>query len=477
MNNKTIMFFGKRILQASLVFFAAAGFVSIARAQTWTPPPSSPPSSNVAAPINVGGNSQFKIGAIGVGESTSTTVSTSTGFDLEVNGPVSANGFASFGESDFTQFTHLGPVFTGTPYSGAMKFNASNSAVTAMSDDSKYNDFADNDNPTTIDGIFGKIEQSFAQIFSPNTALAVGGIGSSTLSTPPTPGDDYGPCFGNFCSSSQYCDVDAQACESGASASGYTYSSATVPEGKHSLMTVSLTASSPTISVGGSSTLNWTVSSANSCYLTSSNLSNNYSLDLSSQAGERGTFTGSHTITFSSPGVYTYILRCSAGGGVPITSSVSWGSGGISVDSYGTTSGTVYGGGYPGNQPSQYIPFEEDTATITVGDAYDLQVNGNSSVEGYINADGDIYTRGNFIEQGRHVCLQDGTDCPLPPAHIRTDSTGNIDFYLPSLGYSTSTRSNLSDVTMYLDGNGLHIAGNLYVNGTLYQGTTALTVP
>ena len=174
----------------------------------------------------------------------------------------------------------------------------------------------------------------------------------------------------------------------------------------------------------------------------------------SDPSGAFGNGTGSHSITFSKPGVYTYTMRCRA-----LTHAL-----GMNIYSGATTD--------VNDVPSDYVPYASDSATITVGDPYTLQVNGNSSVEGYINADGNVYTKGSFIENGRHVCLQDGTNCPPPKVHIVNDSSGNISFYLPSYNTTTSTTGHDS-IVMYLDSAGLHISGGLYVGGTLYHGTTA----
>ena len=456
-------FLGK-ILQASFAVTVFLSFAFVLHAQTWTTPTGSPPTGNVAAPINVGGTTQFKTGAFGIGESSSTTVGTSTGFSMEVNGPVSADGFASFGETDLTQFTHMGSVdVASSPYSGATKFDASNSIVTAMVNDSQNSNFAFKENNLKLAGFFGKVGSTFAKIFSPNTALAVGGIGGSTLNTPPTPTDDYGPCFGNFCTSTQYCNLNTASCAStgtlhtGSGLVSGSVSGQDIPQATDALPTANLTASALSISVGGSSTLTWTVSAVRTCRIVSSNVNSNWSSIVVSDSNldQPHTFSGTHSITFAKPGVYTYTIRCTT-----------------------LPHGSINYGTYPviytqdSNIPDDYISYVSDSATITVGDPYTLQVNGN------LNADGNIYTRGNFIEQGRHVCLQDGTDCPAPLAHIVSDSSGNINFYLPYTSGSPTTlvsggtTSNFVPV-MYVNSSGIHLATGTHI----YVGSTMVTVP
>ena len=261
-----------KILQGSLVTTAMLCFSMTAHAQTWTAPSGAAPTGNVAGPINVGSGTQFKTGAFGVGESTSTTASTTSGYTFEVNGPAASNGLASFGDSYMTQFTHIGPVPTVTTYTGATQLQRGTASYSTGFLDTKSSSRG-------IAGLFKTIGSTFAGIFAPDKAYATVSGGLLGLGYPYVPDHSYeGPCYGNFCNSEQYCDAATHACQnisgtnhgSGADgwADGANSSSATVPSGKSAVLSAmlswsSLTSGTPvldrTITTGNTQTLYWTI--------------------------------------------------------------------------------------------------------------------------------------------------------------------------------------------------------------------------
>ena len=404
-----------KILQTGIVVAAAFCFTNAAHAQTWTAPSGAAPSGNVAAPINIGINSQYKTGPLGIGESTSTTTGTSTGYTFEVNGPTASNGLATFGDAYLTQFTHLGPVPTTTTYTGATHVNL-NSAVAAPA---SFGFSLPQNSSTGIAGLFDTIGSTFAGIFKPDTAMANVDGGLLGIGAPYVPDPvNYGPCYGAFCNSEQYCDTVSQSCvgistgsnggttngwADGANSSTASYTAHTFPQLDAVLSLSPVTSGSTpvltkTISTGDSETLYWTVTGAASCAITSANQTNNYNLPAGSGTGyfnisSNGFAHGYHVINFSGalPGNYTYTLGCTPSG--------------LSISGSSFTT----------------------SVTLTIGNKLTLQVNGNSQVQGYIMADGVVSTNAGFVEQGSRVCLQNGTNCPVNGMIDQNNQGGSLE--------------------------------------------------
>ncbi len=185
------------ILKSGILLGALLGIVSIVHAQTWTAPTGTPPSNNTAAPVNVGSITQFRTGALGVGEASSTTVAnTATGFTLEINGPTSTNGLASFGVSYITDFTHIGPIPTCTGsacYSNATDYSA---LQVVQAPSSKA--LAVDDTKSFFGNLMDKVAVATETLFHPITAYALG-YNINGVMTPPHPQPAMGPCYGNFC--------------------------------------------------------------------------------------------------------------------------------------------------------------------------------------------------------------------------------------------------------------------------------------
>ncbi len=467
-----------KILKVGILFsliIGVASFVSIVKADTWAAPTSAPPGGNSSSPLNTSSSSQFKLGTLGIGESSSTSTSSST--PLEVNGILSTNGVANFGPALFYQNTHIGPYNTCTScYTTTqlppMNFNVAYPALgglpayiaptpgttySVMSGSSldlaparfrlgayNYNEtkgFAQNNNESIFATVAGRIGGFINNIFNPEStyAAAIGAGGSDTGPNNPNP---LGPCYGQWCNSSQWCDDASKSCLSmgttitGTSTlagqfdnntavvnTGFTsagdggdgtdpgttgglpvgqtitvasqpglvgFSQAIFPGTKRgkliaelSLSTIPSTGTATPLhyatTTTGTLTLHWHIASASNCQITSSNPDRNWNANIS--LNPAGFSNGFHDVVFggspaASPGSYTYVLTCSQGA------------------EYFTPHGA------------------SDSVTVTVGDQYVMQVNGNTSLEGYVVANGNVVTNGLFIEQGKRVCLEDGTDCP-----------------------------------------------------------------
>ena len=397
-----------KILQTGIVVAAVLCFTNAAHAQTWTAPSGAAPTGNVAAPINIGINSQYKTGPLGIGESTSTTTGTSTGYSFEVNGPAASNGLATFGDAYLTQFTHIGPVPTTTTYTGSVYASPMHAAYLTS-----Y--LPSSNKGVGIAGLFDTIGSTFAGLFTPNTAMANVDGGLLGIGQPYVPDPTYlGPCYGYFCNSEQYCDSSTHSCESsggsnggttngwadGANSSTASFPATKIPELTAVLSWTSVASGSgaptlnKTISTGDSETLYWSVAGATDCSIISSNQTNNYNLPAGSGSGyfnlnSNGFAHGYHVINFTGavPGNYTYTLTCDPAG--------------LSIN------GSAY----------------STSVTLTIGNKLMLQVNGNTQVQGYILADGVVESNGGFLEQGKRVCLKDGTNCPTN-AMMRVDDQG-----------------------------------------------------
>ena len=463
------------ILKSGMLLGALLGIVSIVHAQTWSAPTGTPPSSNVAAPINVGSNSQFRLGALGLGEASSTTVAnTATGFTLEVNGPTSTNGLASFGASYITSFTHIGPLPTSTGttcYSDGQNYQAAPGTYSSV-DLVKPLNLASNSNKSFFSTLMDKVALATEDLFHPITAYALGYVDSSGTMTPPGtyhPDPYYGPCYGQTCSSEQYCDAATKSCQNNSGGSGTSNPpTAAYPSGHIAMLNLSFTAG-PSVSGATNTTytassgtvyFKWYASGASGCSISSSNIVsnwNNSSLTLNSS----GYGYGTNSLSLTTPGTYTYTLQCSPASGA--------------VAFEGGTSAMV---------------------TVNIGQNYVFQVNGNSSLEGYVIADGTVTSNGGFIERGRRVCLQDGTDCqPLPTTItnvVTTDQGGALELganhasgtavspYIDFHGQSTGTTADYN-VRIINDRNGglsfynssgqiLYIdsSGNIYSHGVFH---------
>lgn len=449
------------LIKTSVFIFLFFMFTNV-YAQTWSAPTGSPPSNNVYGPLNVGSTNQFKLGALGIGEASSTTVGTSTGFTLEVNGPASFDGFSSFGASVLTENTHVGPLQTcSSCYSGSTISGYQGTLSTAAASTVFLNKNSNTNLAENSDGVFGflnKIGQAFTGLLAPQSAYATL-IGNPPIITV-SPPISSGPCYGQWCNSEQYCDSVQQACESDSvSTSGSTTSpgainastnvasSFTVGTGSNgttpgtgnglpsyitvggSSVTIGSASRIPTVvaelslssipssgtftptqfaTTTGTKTLYWNISSASNCSITSANPDKNYNISIT--LNPAGFAVGSHSIDFSSasPGTYTYVLTC---------------------------------------QPIIFYYLNphavSSSVSVTVGDQYVMQVNGNTSLEGYVVADGNIVTNGGFIEQGKRVCLEDGTDCPINPATNiinPTDQGGSLELGANNLINSTSQK-------------------------------------
>jgi len=428
---------------------ACFGFTFFVHAQTWSAPVGSPPTNNVPGPINIGSSTQFKLGALGVGETTSssTNFGTASGFSFEVNGPVSVNGLASFGANDLEQATHIGPLNTcsicystanqATLYTAATPVPASggNPTYTVPYSGGSYTlvsgtsyeytprtNLALNNKNSTLSGMLDKLGGLFADIFNPSQAYA-SFIGNDN--GPIVDPVQIGPCYGNWCNSEQYCDNVTEACasmgttlasgqtdvntgiantnfttvtgnttggSSGGSDPGTLYGLPTTIgfTSKRADLVAELSLSSipasgtftPTLATTttGTVTLHWHVASAASCKITSANPDKN--LDITPALNPAGFGDGYYAIDYisASPGSYTYTLTCSP-----------------AVQFFNPRGSST-------------------SVTVIVGSKYIMQVNGNTNIEGYIVANGNIATNGGFIEHGKRVCLEDGTDCPTNSA-------------------------------------------------------------
>ena len=443
-----------KFLQVGIVLVAFFGFVFAVHAQTWTAPVGSPPSNNVWGPINMGSSTQFKTGAFGVGESSSTTLGTASGFSLEINGPLSANGFASFGTTLLQQDTYVGPPNTCTscysaaqvstvralpisvpasggvptytvPYNASAYTEMSGTSMSGTSDvytghsnlASNIPATSSNDSDSSLGGVFDKVGGFLADLLNPSSADAAVNVTDNGPSIP----IPFGPCYGYWCNSEQYCDNVTEACASMGTTltSGQTdintgvantnFTSATTGgsgsnggtdpgilyglptsigfTSKRADLVAELSLSSipssgtftPTLvatTTSGTMTLYWHIGSASGCTITSANPTQN--VNITPALNPAGFSNGYYGISFSgaSPGSYTYTLAC--------------------------------------NSAAEFFsPHGASTSvTVVVGDNYVFDVNGNSAIEGYIVANGNINTNGQFIEHGKRVCLEDGTDCP-----------------------------------------------------------------
>ncbi len=458
-----------KFLHGGLVVVASLAFAIVVHAQTWNAPTGTPPTGNTPTPINTGSSSQFKLGTLGVGESSSALL-TATSFQLEVNGPVSSNGFASFGTTFLTQATHIGPTSTSTTlYAGANMPSFGTSKQPLIAGESltyaTEKSFAMNDSKNTSDnsqqknffngnGFFDKVGGFISNLFEPSLAYAIYDTGSILPIVDPVNPTVYGPCFGNWCNSSQYCDMTMQACNTAGLTSGNVDANTSIPVSGFVAGTYSSTnpgtaiglptavggatilpgtpigvlfaelslspipssgtfvPTTATTTLTGSETLNWAVGSASNCSLTSSNIGMNVSIP-SITLSPAGFSLGTYSMSFSgaSPGSYTYTLSCQPKSSFFNAQAVS------------------------------------SSVTVTVGDKYVFQVSGNSSLQGYVVADGNIVTNGGFIERGKRVCLQDGTDCPLNSATSiinPIDQGGSIE-----LGNNDTANSNRQ--TPYID--------------------------
>ena len=402
-----------KFLTVGFVFVAVFSFIFTVKAQTWTAPTGTPPSNNVPGPINVGTSTQFKLGAFGIGESTSTTADTASGYTFEVNGPMATNGLASFGDTYITQFTHIGPVPTTTTYTGANNVRFQGSSVGAVS-------IAPPDGNSGIAGFFDRVGQTFAAVFNPEKTYAMVSGGLLGIGYPYVPDHAYeGPCYGNFCNSEQHCDAATRGCVNntmgtnggtsgngwadGANSSTANFAAGQVPDLTAVLSwgpvyTGTTPVLSKTVTSGGSETLYWSVAGASSCSIVSSNQTNNYSLPAGSGSGyfnlnSAGFAHGYHNMSFSgaAPGNYTYTLACEP------------------------AAGTI--------SPSKFIT----SVTLTIGNKLMLQVNGNTAIQGYALIDGVVSTKGGFLEQGSRVCLKNGANCPDSPLIRQYDQGGSLE--------------------------------------------------
>ena len=434
-----------KFLQVGIVLVAFFGFVFAVHAQTWSAPVGSPPTNNVWGPINVSSTTQFKAGAFGIGESSSTTLGTASGFSLEINGPISANGLASFGTTFLQQDTYVGPPQTCTscystaapatlyteaiavpatggvptyhyPYAGTAYTPAGLTSYNYENSNVALNNTKD----SSLDSVLNKVTGFLADVLNPSEADASTNVTDTGPIIDPVPD---GPCYGYWCNSSQYCDNVTKACASmgttltsgqtdvndGVANTGFTTvttggsNGGTDPGTLYGLPTaigftskrgdlvaeLSLSAIptsgtfTPTLiatTTSGTMTLHWHIGSAASCQVSSANPANNWNAQIS--LNPAGFADGYEGISFSgaSPGSYTYTLKCSP------------------ADQFFNTHGS------------------STSVTVIVGDKYVFQVNGNSNMEGYIVSSGNIVTNGGFIEHGKRVCLEDGTDCPTNSA-------------------------------------------------------------
>ena len=521
-----------KIAQVGFLLSFLIGLVCITplvQADTWASPTSAPPLGNVSSPINTGATSQFKLGPLGIGESSSTTTSTST--PLEVNGILSTNGLANFGSAVLYQNTHIGPPNTcsscwttananvlytraiAVPLGGALPtYTAPNPAGSytvlggAMTyENSNKTDLAvdSKDTGSFFGKVFDKVGGFLTDVFNPSQAYA------SLIDTDNGPIVDpiqYGPCYGAWCNSSQYCDNVSQSCQAmgttlttgqadpntavantnfttagtGAdggspgvlyglpTAIGYaTHRGSLITELSFNSIPSSGTFTPVVIATttSGSVTIYWHIGSASVCNISSANPDINWNTSVA--LNPAGFSNGYHTISFSgaSPGSYTYTLSCN------------------SANEFFNNHGS------------------STSVTVIVGDKYVLQTNGNANVEGYIVASGNIVTNGNFLEHNKRVCLEDGTDCPVNTATNiinPIDMGGSLDLGINSVGtavspyidfHGQSTSQQNYNFRMINDFNGgvsfyanssstrimyIDSGGNIYMRGTVHASQTGI---
>src|SRR3989344_8519338 len=88
----------RRFFSVAFIFFVCFG-ASVMIARAWTGPTATPPGSNVAAPLNVGTNAQFKGGGLAIGQTLLPV------FTFEANGSSLINGaLILYGTSRYLNF-------------------------------------------------------------------------------------------------------------------------------------------------------------------------------------------------------------------------------------------------------------------------------------------------------------------------------------------------------------------------------------
>ncbi len=379
-----------KIITAGLTSVALFGFaLSASAVGTWTAPVGTPPANNTDAPINVGNTTQRKIGALEIGNPSSTTpnglaVYGQSALIKKVTiGVVPCSGIGcytgSYDTSSTTTTSGVGGLGgtgggTGTGTGGTGGAGGTMTGGSSTTGGWIVPHFASN----TGTGFFASLRNAFADTFKPSPAYAVGTTAECAHSydypgSPCTIYSSTGVVLGS--GTCQWNDTGSLYCSSGTTTgtgtgagSGTTSTSATLATPP----TMSFTPSASTITSGSSGSIVWSVSNASTCAVGSANPSNNWTPSSISVSSSTHAASGTKSLgTFTNPGSYSYYLTCTSPTGLSATAA----------------------------------------ATITVGTTYILETYGNTNVNGYLNVTANVYSSG-FKQNGIDVCLKNGTNCP-----------------------------------------------------------------